>query len=113
MDVDLLIIRNCPIPLLRVLLSSMGEEACANRLSDPRVVLIGVSSTGEHGQLEPVHDGDKLLTYVLCSSEGSGLNEIFKTPSVCTTLGFPGLVHCQKGKVVSIRVVEFGLLLVS
>ena len=97
MNVDLLVIRYCPIAFLGVLTASMGEEACADGLSDAGVVLICEDPTGEDGELETVHDCYQLLSHILSSLEGSSLHEVLKTPCVSETLCLPSLINGQKG----------------
>ena len=93
MNVDLLVIRNCPIAFLRVLTPGMGEETCADGLSDAGVVLICEDATGEDWELETVHDCNQLLSHILSSLEGSSLHEILETPSVSEALGLPSLIN--------------------
>jgi hypothetical protein len=56
MNVDLLVIRYCPITFLRVLTPCMGEETCTDRLPNAGVVLICEDATGEDRELKTVHD---------------------------------------------------------
>jgi hypothetical protein len=112
MNVDLLVIRDCPIAFLGVLTPGMGEEACADGLPDAGVVLVCEDATGEDGELETIHDCYQLLSHILSSLEGSSLHEVLKTPCVGETLGLPSLVNGQKGEMISVRVVEFRPFLV-
>ena len=67
MNVDLLVIRNCPIAFLRVLTPGMGEETCTDRLPNAGVVLICEDATGEDWELKTVHDCNQLLSHILSS----------------------------------------------
>jgi hypothetical protein len=47
MDVDLLVVGNSAVTFLRVFTACMREETGTNGLTDPRIVLIGESTTTE------------------------------------------------------------------
>ena len=97
MNVDLLVIRYCPIAFLGVLTPGMGEETCAYGLPNTRVVLICEDAAGEDRELETVHDCYQLLSHILSSLKGSSLHEVFETPCIGETLGLPSFVNGQKG----------------
>ena len=97
MNVDVLVIRHCPIAFLRVLTPSMGEETCADGFPNAGVILICEDPTRKDWELESIHDCYQLLSHILSSLEGSSLYEVLKAPCVGETLGLPSLVNGQKG----------------
>lgn len=61
----------------------------------------------------PVHDAQHLFPDVLCSAKGASLNEVLITPGVRELVVLPRVVDSQQGEVITLRLVELGLLLVS
>jgi len=58
----------------------------------------------------PVHNSNQLLPDILCSSHGSGLQEVLEAPRVGELGVLPSLVDGEQSDVVSVRVIELGLL---
>lgn len=65
------------------------------------------------GSALPVHDAQHLFANVLSSAQRAGLNEVLVAPGVGELVVLPGVVDGQQGQVVSLWLVELGLLLVS
>ena len=61
---------------------------------------------------KPVHDSQHLFPYILSSFECAYLNKVFITPCIGELVIFPSIVHCQQCEVITLCLVELGLLLV-
>lgn len=61
----------------------------------------------------PVHDTQHLFADILRPAQGAGLDEVLITPRVGELIVLPGVVDCQQRQVISLRLVELCLLLVS
>mmetsp|Transcript_76646 Transcript_76646/g.228452 ORF Transcript_76646/g.228452 Transcript_76646/m.228452 type:complete len:211 (+) Transcript_76646:275-907(+) len=109
MDVDLLVVCQGPVPLLRVPSASIPKVARSNALADAVVVV----ATRQDLKLVTVHERDQLLPDVLRAAQGPGLDEVLITPGVGETVVRPGLVDLQERAVVSLRLVEARLLLIG
>lgn len=61
----------------------------------------------------PVHDTQHLFANILGSAQGTSLDEVLEAPGVGELVVLPGVIDSQQSKVVSLGLVELGLLLVS
>lgn len=66
-----------------------------------------------HDSIIPVHDTQHLFADVLGSAQGAGLDEVLVAPGVGKLVVLPGVVDGQQGQVITLRLVELCLLLVS
>ena len=71
-----------------------------------------VSSTRDNPVVVSVHDTKQLLANILGAPDLTGLYEVFETPRVVELGVLPPIVYIQQGQVVTVGIVEFGLLLV-
>lgn len=61
----------------------------------------------------PVHDAQHLLAYVLSSLQGPGLDEVLEAPGIRELVVLPRVIHSQQRQVISLKLEELCLLLVS
>ena len=113
MDEDLLVVRQCLESLGRVLLCSVMEKSCANRLANFVVLFHIVGTAGDNRQFEAVQYHEQLIAHVLRTLQSTRLNEIVVTPLYVAAVLHPSLVDGQHCEVVAVFVVETGALLVS
>ena len=112
MDVDLLVVGDRPIALLRILTTCMVEEACSHGFTDCLEVFTA-NPGGLNWQSEPICDLNELLLCVMGALQGTALDEVVETPSCGAVLLLPGVIYVEQCEMVAIWMVEFGLLLIS
>mmetsp|Transcript_33354 Transcript_33354/g.72868 ORF Transcript_33354/g.72868 Transcript_33354/m.72868 type:complete len:406 (-) Transcript_33354:2027-3244(-) len=108
MDVDLLVVCQRSIALLRVPAAGIAEVSCRDALANAVVII----AAGVHIELVAIHQRDHLFPDILRSSEGPGLNEVLVAPRIGEAVVCPSFVDLQQRTVISLRLVELRLLLV-
>mmetsp|Transcript_33935 Transcript_33935/g.63388 ORF Transcript_33935/g.63388 Transcript_33935/m.63388 type:complete len:240 (+) Transcript_33935:143-862(+) len=108
MDVDLVVIGEGAVPLLRIPSAGVAEVPSRDALPNAVVVV----ATGHDLKLVSVHQRDQLLPHILRAPQGARLDEVLVAPGVGEAVMGPRLVHLQQGAVVTLGLVELRLLLI-
>mmetsp|Transcript_63743 Transcript_63743/g.137104 ORF Transcript_63743/g.137104 Transcript_63743/m.137104 type:complete len:424 (+) Transcript_63743:406-1677(+) len=107
-DIDLLVLGQCPVTLLGITAASIAKVAGGDALPDPVVVI----AASHNLELVPVHERDELLPDVLGAPQRPGLDEVLVAPGVGEAIVRPTPVDLQKRAMVAFGLMEARLLLV-
>ena len=113
MNVDLLVVSQGAVPVLRVFAARVVEETGGYGFSNGRAVLPPVVVAAHDGETESVGDLKELLLRLVSSEQGARLHEVFEAPSDRLLVFQPRAIDVKQGEVVALALVEPRLLLVG
>ena len=85
------------VALLWIALGCIAEISRANSASHATII----RSTRQYIMMIAVHNSDKLLSHILCTTQSAALNKIVHAPRHGKAARDPSIVHSQKCKMVT------------
>lgn len=109
MNEHILVVSEGAVTLLRIFLGCVAEKAGRDCLLHTNRVL----TTGNYIQFVPIHDSQHLLPDVLRAPQCPCLEEVLKAPGIGELIVLPRVVDGEECDVVTFRLMELCLALVS